>query len=112
MEKTRVYAKGTAVHPLSPDKQITLELFADLQDMHDSKTVLSAQNIIIIMNGKTLVSDGIINFYKDVPYKGWLDIKISNLNSGWAILTALLLPLKVFLGDQVADISLKFDLSG
>jgi len=28
------------------------------------------------------------------------------------VLTALLLPLKALLGDQVADISLKFDLGG
>jgi hypothetical protein len=45
-----------------------------------------------------------------MPPQGWLGIKVANLNSGWAVLTALMLPLKAFLGDQVADISLKFDL--
>jgi len=53
-----------------------------------------------------------VNFYGDMPPQGWLGIKVANLNSGWAVLTALMLPLKALLGDQVADISLKFDLGG
>lgn len=110
LEKTRVYAKGTTAQPLSPDAEMTLELFADLPDMRDNKATRSAQNIIIKMNGKTLISDGMINFHGDMPPQGWLGIKVANLNSGWAVLTALMLPLKAFLGDQVADISLKFDL--
>jgi hypothetical protein len=89
---------------------MTLELFADLPDMRDNKATRSAQNIIIKMNGKTLISDGMVNFYGDMPPQGWLGIKVANLNSGWAVLTALMLPLKALLGDQVADISLKFDL--
>ena len=112
LKKTRVYVKGTTAQPLNPDLQMTIELFADLRDMRDGKATLSAQNIIIKMNGKTLVSDGVVDFYEDVPPEGWLGIKVANLNSGWAVLTALLLPLKALLGDQVADISLKFDLGG
>ena len=110
MEKIRVYVKGTTAQPLSPDAEMTLELFADLPDMRNNKATRSAQNIIIKMNGKTLISDGMVNFHGDMPPQGWLGIKVANLNSGWAVLTALMLPLKAFLGDQVADISLKFDL--
>ncbi len=110
-KKTRVYAKGTTAQPRSPDAQMTLELFADLRDMRESKATLSAQNIIIKINGKTLISDGMIDFYEDVPPKGWLGINVANLNSDWAMLTVLLLPLKALLGDQVANIFLKFDLS-
>ena len=112
LEKTRVYARGTTSQQLSPDAEITLELFADLPDMHDSTTTLSAVNIIIKMNGKTLISDGMINFYGDMAPKGWLGIKVANLNNGWAVLTAIMLPAKALLGDQVGDIFLKFDLGG